>query len=121
MQTHVYVFDQSMEHGQRASIEMPLCRMMHRSFFLLDALGKASLPVALGHMIASSPLESLVMAGDINSQGMNMLQGYLAVMFPVSWEERSQTSRTRVHYENKGSKEMLWLKRGAVRSAFTTC
>lgn len=50
---------------------------------MLNTEDKATLPVALGHMIASSPLESLVMPGDQSSQGVNVLQGHMAAMFPV--------------------------------------
>ncbi len=45
---------------------------------------KSSLAVALGHVVASSPLEALIMRGDLGSNGINCIPGpMMASFFPV--------------------------------------
>lgn len=54
------------------------------SFFMLEPAMKSSLAVALGHLVASSPLEALIMRGDLGSNGMNCIPGpMMASFFPV--------------------------------------
>ncbi|CAN0142041.1 unnamed protein product [Scytosiphon promiscuus] len=53
-------------------------------FFMLDVEAKSALAVGLGHLVASSPLEGLVMQGDLSSNGVNALPGYtMALFFPA--------------------------------------
>lgn len=45
---------------------------------------KTAFATALGHLVASSPLEALIMPGDLNSNGINCIPGYImALFFPV--------------------------------------
>ncbi|CAM9211432.1 unnamed protein product, partial [Hapterophycus canaliculatus] len=56
----------------------------HTIFFMLDPAAKSSLAVGLGHLVASSPLEGLVMQGDLNSNSVNAIPGnIMAIFFPA--------------------------------------
>eukprot|EP00903_Cladosiphon_okamuranus_P014200 g13193.t2 len=51
------------------------------SFFRLEPASKTSFATALGYLVASSPLEALIMPGDVNSNGINCIPGYIMALF----------------------------------------
>ncbi|CAM9786078.1 unnamed protein product, partial [Pylaiella littoralis] len=66
------------------SRENVLCRFdqgVNLFFFMLDPDTKNSLVVGLGQLVASSPLEALIMPGDWSSNGINCIPGFLMTTF----------------------------------------
>lgn len=52
---------------------------------MIDPAMKNSLAVGLGHLVASSPLEALIMPGNSASNGTNCIPAHsMAMFFPVS-------------------------------------